>query len=133
MKNHIFQVILKVLHYAMELLIGFPSPISGILINQNQDIVCAKDKIDVPPSMLNFSYKMFVEKHVSNIILRIIPNFDKSDLAVGNVLYVTPMNRPIRSHILRVPRQKAKTLHEIIATSTTEKGVIEILNQMLNP
>lgn len=120
--------------YALELLIRFIYLISIILINKNHDILYDKDEIGVLLSLLNLSYKLFVEKHVSDFVRPIIPPFDESSLVVSeNVLDVPPMYEHVRSHILKVSRQESKALHEIIATSTTRKGVIESLNQTLNP
>lgn len=82
---------------------------------------------------LNFMYKLFVRKHVSEIILRIIAHFVESDVAAGNVLDDSPMYGTVRSHILKVPRNEAKPLREIISTSTTRDCVIKSINKMLNP
>lgn len=86
----------------------------------------AEDEIGVPHSLLNFSYMWFVGKHVPNIVLPNIPNFDESDLNTGeNVLDVPPMSGPIRSHLLKFIMQESKAWQEIVDTSTTIKGVVE--------
>lgn len=91
----------KVKNYAIELHIGFPYLIFGFLNDQKHEIVFAEDEIDVPPSLLNFSYKLFVEKYIPNIILHNISNFEESGLAIGgNVLDVPLMYEPIIKHPL---------------------------------
>lgn len=80
--------------------------ISGILIKQNHDIVTAKDEIGISPSLLNFSYKLFVGKYVSGIVLPNIPNFNKSDMTVsGNVHEVPPISSHIGSNLLNILMQ----------------------------
>lgn len=94
----------------------------------------AKDKISVPLILLNFTYKLFVGKLFHDIILRNIPSFDESDLVTcENVFDVRQLSGFVRNHPLKVHKQEAEDLHEIIITSTTIEGVIEIINQMLSP
>lgn len=73
-KNHTFQEMVKVMHYAIEHLIGFPYLISRFLINQKHDTVFTEDEKGVPLSLLNLNYKLFVGKHVLDIVLPKIPH-----------------------------------------------------------
>ncbi|CAI8609311.1 unnamed protein product [Vicia faba] len=63
--------------------IGVPSHISVIFTIQKHNIVFGEADIDVPLGLLNFSYKLYVRKHVPNIAPHNIPHFNKSDLVVG--------------------------------------------------
>lgn len=54
----------------MKFPIAFSSLICDILINQKSHILTSDDVIGVPPSPLNFSYKLFGGKYVQNIVLR---------------------------------------------------------------
>lgn len=42
----------------------------------------SKDEIRVPPSLLNFSYKLCVGKHVPNIALYNTPHFGKPGMGL---------------------------------------------------
>lgn len=81
----------KVIHHAIQLLVGFPSLIYGFLINQKHDIMLVDDELGVPHNLLNFSCKLCVGKHVSYIVLHNIPHYDEPDLAASeDVLEVPP-------------------------------------------
>lgn len=104
------------------------------MINKKQDIVSVEDEIGVPPSLLNFNYKLFIRKHVPDIVLSNIPHFDEHGLAAGeNFLDVSPTYGHVISHLLKVLMQESKVLQEIISTSIIKKGMVEGLILMLNP
>lgn len=91
-------------------------------------------KIGAPPSLLNFSYKLFVEKHVLGIVVLNIPHFDESGVVVGeNVPNILITYVYVRSHILKVRMQESKALQEIIGSSITEKDMAKGIIQMMNP
>lgn len=83
--------------------IGVPSHIYGVLINQKYDFVFSEVGIGVPFSVLNFSYRLYVKKHVPDIALHDIPYSDKFDLAAdGNVLDIPLMYGPIiNNHLIQ--------------------------------
>lgn len=118
----------KVIHHAIKLLVGFPYLIYGFLINQKHDIMLVDDELGVPHNRLNFSYKLCVGKHVSYIGLHNIPHYDEPDLAASeDVLEVPPKYGPVKRHMIKVLMQEFENLQEIIATSNTRKGVMQIL------
>lgn len=62
-----------------------------------------EDIIGVPPSLLNFSYKIFIGKHVLDIVLPNLPNFDEFGLTTSeSVLQVPSMYGPFRGHLFYV-------------------------------
>lgn len=81
-----------------KLSIGFISLTSDILIKQKYDIMIDEDEINVPHSLLNFSYKLFVRKHVLQVILPNILHFYEFDIDKGeSVLNVLPTYGHVRS------------------------------------
>lgn len=134
-EDYVFEQVVKLVEsYDIKLPIDFHYLISGILIKQKHDIVSDEDEIGFPPMLLSFSYKLFAKKHVPNIALPNIPNFDESHLTARyNVLEVSPMFMLVRSCLLNVLMRESKVLHEIISSSNTRKCVVEELIQMMNP
>lgn len=62
-----------------------------------------EDIIGVPPSLLNFSYKIFIGKHVLDIVLLNLPNFDEFGMTIGeSVPEVPSMSGPFRGHLFYV-------------------------------
>lgn len=79
--------------------------------------------------MLNFSYKLCVGKQVPDIAFHNTPHFDEPDIDVGEyVLEVLPTYGPVIIHLIKVIMQKYEPLQEIIATSNSKKGVIQMMN-----
>lgn len=54
---------------AVKLPIGFPFLICGILANQKKDIMTSDEEVGVVSCVLNFSYKVFVMKHIVDVVL----------------------------------------------------------------
>lgn len=50
--------------FEINLPITFPSLICGILIKQKIDTLIGDDNVGIPPSPLNFIYKLIAGKHV---------------------------------------------------------------------
>lgn len=93
-----------------------------------------EDEIVVHLRLVSFSYKLFVGKHVLNIVLLNIPHLDEYDLTANrNVLDVPPMFGPFIIHILKFLMQESKALKLIIDVSSTTKGMVKKLIQMFNP
>lgn len=91
--------------------IGYPPLISGVLINQKHDIVYTKYEIGVPPSQLNSTYKLFVRKQVSYIVLPSFTNCKESYLIGGeNVHDISPRCGSERSHLLKIIMHESKAL-----------------------
>lgn len=89
----------KINDYGIIFPIGVPSHICGIFTIQKHDIIFGEAEISVPLSVLNFSYKLYVRKHVPDIVPHNFPHFDKSDLAAGeNILDVPLMYEHVRNH-----------------------------------
>lgn len=115
-------------YFANKLPIGFPALIFGILFNQKNDIVIVEDEISVLLSLLNFSFNIFVGKHVPDIILPNFSNFDESDLTAGdNGIEVSIMFEPIRSLILNVIMPESKFLQvmnpKVVDTYTSQDAI----------
>lgn len=92
------------------------------------------DEIGVVPSVLNFSYKFLVKKHVSDIVLPVISLIGKTGLDFDEeMINIDPLSRPVRSHFLNALIHEAKSLQEIITPSTTRKTMCEGIIKMLTP
>lgn len=92
-------------------------------------MVFIEDEIGFPHSMLNFSYKVCIRKHVQYMVLHNTTYFNEPDLDVGEeVLEVAPVHGHVRRHLIKVLIREFEALHEIIATSITIKCVIQMLN-----
>lgn len=99
--------------------------ICGILSSQNNYIVKSEEVVGVTPSVLNFNYKLFVEKHVIDIVIHTITAIDETSLGIDkDMLNVTPLPRSMRSNILKVLIHKAKAMYEIIVMSIVRKSVV---------
>lgn len=108
----------------MKIPIEFLYLCSSISFGQKTDIITTEDEIGVDLSLLNFNYNLFVGKYAPYIMLPNVTGIDESDLAIDkNILDVTPMYRPMRSHILKALLYEAKGLEKIITTSSMRKGV----------
>lgn len=90
--EYVFDQILKQIKYfAIKFPIAFPSFIVDILVKQKLDILTVEDIVRIPMSPLNFSYILFVGKHVSSIVLSNILNFGEAHLSICfNILEVHP-------------------------------------------
>lgn len=95
------QVVKYAKSYTIKHPIGFPSLISRILITQKPYIVYAKDEIIFSSSLLNFTHKLFVGKHIFDIVLLNIPNINESDHVIDeNMIDVSSMLEDIFSNFL---------------------------------
>lgn len=120
--------------YAVKIPIGFPFEIFGILSSQNNGIVTSESKVNATPSVLKFNYNLFVGKHVDDIVIHTVDDIDETNLGIDdNMLYVAPLSRLVRSHILKVLIHEVKALQEIIDTSIARKSVREGIIKMLSP
>lgn len=63
---------MRVESYSINFPICFLSLICGILSNKTIDIVTCDDNIGASPRVLNSSYKLFVRKHVVDIMITTI-------------------------------------------------------------
>lgn len=79
--------------------LGAASHIYGIFTIQKHDIMFGEAEISLPLSVLNCCYKLYVRKHVPDIVPHNIPFFDKSNLGDGeDVLNVSLMYEPVRNY-----------------------------------
>lgn len=118
--------------YGIILPIGVPSHMYGIFTIQNHDIVLGKVEIGLPISVLSFSYKLYVRKHVLDTIPHNTPHFDKSNLVVGeNVLNVLLMYGPIRNHPLIQNIVANETQETNLGNQYVDKDVPYILSDIL--
>lgn len=87
------------------------------LSNQNNVIVTCEGEIDVIPSVLNFSYELFVGENSMG--------FDEE------MLDVLLFSGTMRSRILKILIHEEKTFQEIISPSTTRNNMCEGIMKML--
>lgn len=67
--------------------IVFFSLITGIYnVEQEPNILTAEDIVGIAPSPLNFSYKLFAEKYVTDIVLSNLQNFCEADFFIRSLL-----------------------------------------------
>ena len=91
----------KISDYGIILPIGVLSRIFVFFTIQKHDIMFGKAKTGGHLSLLNFSDKLYIRKHVSDIVPYNIPHFGKSNLDAGkNVFDVPLMYEPVRNHPL---------------------------------
>lgn len=102
MVNRFFYRILKqVESYVVKLPIVFPFSITGVLMKQKYDILIVEYVVDVSPSPLNFSYRLFFGNHVIYIVLPNLPDFGSVDSTIcGNLTVVPPMSGATNGHVL---------------------------------
>lgn len=110
--------------------IYFPFLICGIFTNLKKEILASDDEVSVVPSILKFSYKLYIGKHVADIVL---PTFvDDANLSIyEEMVNVDPLLGHVRSHILKSLIHMENDLLEIIATSPTRKTACEGIIKML--
>lgn len=105
------QVLKQAKYFAIKLPIAFPSLISGILIKQKSDILTDDVVVRISSSPLNFSYKLFIGKNVSDNILPNLLNFGEADMSIDtNIPEVPLMSGDARGHILNVLVHEFKAL-----------------------
>lgn len=93
-----YQFVNHVESYVVKLPFAFSFLICGILNTQKNDILTSYDKISVASSVLNFSYKLFVQKHVNNIEIPIIVLVDETSMGFDEeTLDVSPLSGPVRN------------------------------------
>lgn len=98
----------------------------GILSAQKNDIIKSEDEICITPSVLNFNYKLFVRKHVIDIIIHIVDSIDQPGLGIDeDMLDVTHLSGNVRSHILKVLMHEVKAIQEIIVMYTARKRLLK--------
>lgn len=97
--------------YDFKLPIRFPSLICCIWSNQNNDILICDYKVGVASSVFNFSYKLFIGKHVIGIVIPIASIVDETSMNFDEeMFYFSPISWEMRSHILKVLIHDAKVL-----------------------
>lgn len=89
----------KISDYVIILPIEVLSHVYGVLINKKHDIVFCEVGIGVPLSVLNFSYRLYVKKHVPDIALLDIPYFEKFNLTAGGNMHVVQLEESTPSVI----------------------------------
>lgn len=120
----------KISDYGIILPTMVPSHISGII--QKYDIMFGEAETGVPLSVLNFSYKLYVRKHVPHIVPHNIPHLDKSDLAYGEKFLDVPlMYRPLRNQPLIQKNIANETQETNMGNQDVDKDVSDIFSDML--
>lgn len=113
-------------HVLLNLPLDFIFSFFGILSAQKNDIIKSEDEICITPSVLNFNYKLFVRKHVIDIIIHIVDSIDQSGLGIDeDMLDVTHLFGNVRSHILKVLMHEVKAIQEIIVMYTARKRLLK--------
>ena len=109
--------------FVVNLPIGFPSLITGILLDQNKNILRSSDVAGKRPGALIISPKLFEGKHVQDLVR---PSVETSDVPASK-LHLGTMTEDVQKKVLKELLDEIETLKRTIETLSCRKVKCEAL------